>query len=97
MKKSLLNSIAKNSFLTDLFAVIGILSILGMFILPFFGFVALAFLSTILICASFVLMAQFEANLEFDLKEAKNQLGLSIFTDNKALLKKCLQVQKSLN
>jgi hypothetical protein len=42
-------------------------------------------------------MAQFEGNLECDLKEAKNQLGLSIFTDNKALLKKCLQVQKSLN
>ena len=49
MKKSLLISIKKNNFLTDLFAVISILSIIGLFALPFLGLIALAFLNVILL------------------------------------------------
>ena len=97
MKKTLLNSIALNSFLTDLFAVLGIASICGMCFLPFLGFPLLAFFSAVSIAVSFVFMAQYESALFSDLKEAKEVLGLSIFTSDKALLKKCLQVRKSLN
>jgi hypothetical protein len=96
MKKSLLNSISKNSFLVDFYSSMGILAILGLLIFPFIGFIFLGFLCPILIALFYILSATAEKNLYANLKEAKNQLGLSIFTNDKDLLKKCLQVQKSL-
>ncbi len=96
MKKSLLNSIARNSFLTNLFAFVGIAGLAGLLVLPFLGFALLAFLCAVLVPVCFVLMTQYEANLYADLKAAKNVLGLSIFTNDKALLKKCLQVKNTL-
>ena len=92
MKKTLLKSIARNSFLTNLSAFIGICGLIGLIVLPFIGFTFLAFLCAVLVPVSFVFMSEYEANLFYDLKQAKEQLGLSIFTNDKALLKKCLSV-----
>lgn len=96
MKKSLLNSIAKNSFLTNLFAATGILSLVGLLSFPFMGLAGLAFLCAVLVPVSFVFMTQYETNLFADLQQAKSDLGLSMFTNDKALLKKCLSVKKSI-
>jgi glucan phosphoethanolaminetransferase (alkaline phosphatase superfamily) len=96
MKKSLLNSIAKNLLLTELFSVVGILSLLGLLSFPFMGLPFMAFFCAFFAPVCFVFMSQYEANLFSDLKEAKRVLGLSIFTNDKALLKKCLQVKKSI-
>jgi len=96
MKKQLLNSITTNNFLVNLFASLGIISILGLVSFPFMGLPSLAFICAVLVPLFFVLMSSSEKDLYTDLKEAKDQLGLSMFTNDKALLKKCLQVAKSI-
>ena len=92
MKKTLLKSIARNSFLTNLSAFIGICGLIGLITFPFLGFTFVAFLCAVLVPISFVFMNEYEANLFSDLRKAKEELGLSIFTSDKALLKKCLSV-----
>lgn len=96
MKKSLLISISKNNSALNLTASIGTISLLGIIILPFLGFFFLPFLCVIISAICFVMGAQFEAQLRNNLKEAKEQLGLSMFTNEKQLLKKCLTVYKSI-
>lgn len=96
MKKQLLTSIAKNNLALNLSASIGIFSLISILVLPFLGLFLLPFLAVIVSAISFVLMAQFEAQLQNNLKDAKTQLGLSIFTNDKALLKKCLSVYSNL-
>jgi type III secretory pathway component EscV len=96
MKKQLLISIAQNHIALNVSAIAGIVSLISMLVLPFFGLFLLPFLAVIFAVVSLVFMAQFEAQLESDLKEAKSQLGLSIFTDNKTLLNKCLSVYSNL-
>lgn len=96
MKKQTLTLIVKSNKLTNFWAFIGIFSLVSLLVMPFLGFTLLAFLSAILAPISFVFMSQFESQLENGLKQAKNELGISIFTDNKILLNKCLSVYKSL-
>ena len=96
MKKSLLISISKNNLALNLTASIGTASLLAIIVLPFLGFLFLPFLAVIISAICFIMSAQFEAQLRNNLKEAKEQLNLSIFTSDKALLKKCLTVYKSI-
>lgn len=96
MKKSLLISISKNNLAVNLTASIGTISLFGIIILPFLGFFFLPFLCVIISAICFVMSAQFEAQLRNNLKEAKEQLGLSMFTNEKQLLTKCLTVYKSI-
>jgi hypothetical protein len=96
MKKQLLISIAKNNLALNVSAFTGIVSLISIIVLPFLGLFLLSFLAVIFSAVSFVFMAQFEAQLENNLKEAKSQLGLSIFTNNKALLNKCLLVYSNI-
>ena len=96
MKKQLLISIAKNNLALNVSATVGIISLVSVLVLPFLGLFLLSFLAVIFSAVSFVLMSQFEAQLNNKLKEAKTQLGLSIFTNDKALLKKCLSVYSNI-
>lgn len=96
MKKQLLNSIKTNNQLVNLYASLAIASLLGLVSFPFMGLASLAFICALLLPLLFVLMCASEKDLFSDLKEAKEQLGLSIFTSDKELLKKCLQISKSI-
>lgn len=95
MKKTTLNSIIKAHRNANLVSLIGSVALISIFVLPFFQLVGLAFLSVIISGTCFVLLAQFEANLNSSLNKAINELNLSMFTDKTELLKKCILINKS--